>query len=98
MSEILLIITREEHTADISRGKNLKILLAHETSNNSQKRYTAGPWIVPKSIQISFQNPTMKVLLTNQIQLGLCDLKKFCTMQNCTIQSHTKQGLTVVYC
>ena len=40
MSEILLIITKGEHTADISRGKNLKILLAHETSNNSQKRYT----------------------------------------------------------
>ena len=43
MSEILLIITRGEHTADISRGKNLKILPAHETSDNSQKRYTAGP-------------------------------------------------------
>ena len=43
MSEILLIITKGEHTADISRGKNLKILLAHETSNNSQKRYTSGP-------------------------------------------------------
>ena len=38
MSEILLIITKGEHTADISRGKNLKILLAHETSNNSQKK------------------------------------------------------------
>ena len=100
MSEILLIITKGEHTADISRGKNLKILLAHETSNNSQKRYTAGPWIVPKSIQISFQKSyyesTTYYLIESNLDYAVW--KNFALCKNCTIQSHTKQGLTVVYC